>query len=51
MKNKNILKQIYSLISTIDNAYVNIFVEEIYENQIELPLNNKKIKKAILIIE
>lgn len=45
MKNKNILKRLYSLISTIDSVYVNISVEEIFENQTELHLNNKKIKK------
>lgn len=46
MNNRNILKHIYSLISTIDNANINIFIEEIYENQIELHLRNKKVKKG-----
>lgn len=46
MKNRNILNNIYNLISTIDNAYINIFIEEIYENQIELHLKNKKVKKG-----
>lgn len=45
MKNKNILKQIYNLISTVNDFYINIFIEEIYENQIELHLKNQKIKK------
>lgn len=45
MKNRNILNNIYNLISTIENAHINIFIEEIYENQIELHLKNKKIKK------
>ena len=36
MSNKEILKKIYSLIKTIDNVVINVFVEEIKENQIEL---------------
>lgn len=43
MKNRNIINNIYSLISTIDNAHINIFIEEIYENQIELHLKLKKL--------
>lgn len=46
MKNRNILNHIYNLISTINNAHINIFIEEIYENQIELHLKNKKVKKG-----
>ena len=47
MKNRNILNHIYNLISTINNANINIFIEEIYENKIELHLKNKKVKKII----
>lgn len=46
MRNRDILKQLYSKISTIKNVSINIFVEEIYESQIELHLKNKKIKKS-----
>lgn len=45
MKNRSILKQLYNIISSIKNININIFVEEIYESQIELHLKNKKIKK------
>lgn len=45
MKNRNILKKIYNLITDINNAYINIFIEEIFENQIELHLNREKISK------
>ncbi len=46
MNNRTILKKIYSLISTIIDVKVNIFIEELCESQIELHLNNKKIKKG-----